>query len=175
MRRDPLQWRASRVSVQILLNSQKVQCKLQLSFIDWSYYTYRLGFYTTEALNQGKNRWMMCLMQSLGKYNINCYASESQLQEYISGKFREFLAETRDDEDFPIKLAVKAVGLQLIDPTVQEIDLKPEAKVWVLNESTQSVEHALIPPKAHLYGWVDCEKLLKRSLTTLHVRHMPLM
>lgn len=158
MRRDPLQWRASRVSVQILLNSQKVQCKLQLSFIDWSYYTYRLGFYTTEALNQGKNRWMMCLMQSLGKYNINCYASESQLQEYISGKFREFLAETRDDEDFPIKLAVKAIGLQLIDPhdpTVQEIDLKPEAKVWVLNESTHITERGTcIDPTKSPFIWM---------------------
>ena len=82
-----------------------MQCNYDLHLL-----YYRIAFYTIEALNQGKSRWMMCLMQSMGKYNINCYALETQLQEYISRKFREFLAEPRDD-DFPIKLAVKAVGL----------------------------------------------------------------
>ena len=52
---------------------------------------YRFAFFTTEALQQGKNKWLMCLMQSLGKYNLSCYATESQLQEYNSGKFREFM------------------------------------------------------------------------------------
>ena len=62
---------------------------------------------------------MMCLMQSTGKYNINCYATESQLQEYVSGKFREFLAESREDDDFPVKLAVKAVGFSRSMQTIQ--------------------------------------------------------
>lgn len=100
----------------------------------------------------------MCLMQSMGKYNINCYASESQLQEYISGKFREFLAEPRDKDDFPIKLAVKAVGQQQIDsddPTVQEIELKQEAKVWVLNQSTHITElGTCIRPTKSTFIWM---------------------
>ena len=107
-------------------------------------------------------------MQSLGKYNINCYASESQLQEYISGKFREFLAETRDEEDFPIKLAVKPVGLQLIDPhdpTVQEIDLKPEAKVWVMNELTHITERGTcVDPTKSPFIWMGgLRKATKKS------------
>ena len=56
----------------------------------------------------------MCLMQSLGKYSLNCYATESQLQEYISGKFRDFL-EQSNQEERPIKIAARAVGLQAID------------------------------------------------------------
>ena len=42
-------------------------------------YIYRFGFFTTEALNQGKNKWLMAIMQSLGKYNLSCFASENQL------------------------------------------------------------------------------------------------
>ena len=67
----------------------------------------------------------MCLMQSLGRYNLNCYATENQLQEYNSGKFREFLEQSSEVE-WPIKIAVKAVGLQVIDkdsPTVKELNL----------------------------------------------------
>ena len=119
---------------------------------------YRFGFYTTEALNQGKSKWMMCLMQSLGKYNLSCYASETQLQEYTSGKFREFLARSTDEEDWPIKLVVKAVGLQEIDPedpTVQEIELKPQAKVWVLNQLTHITERGTcIDPKQSPFIWM---------------------
>ena len=39
----------------------------------------------------------MCLMQALEKYNLNCYATESQLQEYISEKLRDFF-EQRNQE-----------------------------------------------------------------------------
>ncbi len=77
-------------------------------------------------------------MQSLGKYNLSCYASESQLQEYTSGNFREVLARPREEDEWAIQLAVKAVGLQEIkedDPTVEEMGLNPKAKVWVLNSS----------------------------------------
>ena len=74
-------------------------------------YGYRFAFFTTEALHQGKNKWLMSLMQSLGKYNLSCYATENQLQEYNSGKFREFI-EQSSDVDWPIKIAVNAVGLR---------------------------------------------------------------
>ena len=126
------------------------------------YYTrllYRFAFFTTEALQHGKNKWLMCLMQSLGKYNLSCYATESQLQEYNSGKFREFMERSNvSDDDFPIKIAVKVVGLQEINednPTVKEINLDPNSEVWVLNRSTHiAVDGSLIPPRKSPFVWM---------------------
>ena len=97
-------------------------------------YMYRFGFFTTEALNQGKNKWLMAIMQSLGKYNLCCFASENQLQEYTSGKFREFVSRPTSDNEWPVKIVMESVGLQHINPddaTVKEMDLNPEVKVWV--------------------------------------------
>lgn len=96
-------------------------------------------------------------MQSLGKYNLNCHASESQLQEYTSGKLREFMAQPTGEDEWPIKIAVKAVGLQEVnEPTVQVIDLHSDVKVWVFNCSTHIDEDGIhfIPKIVHLYGWV---------------------
>ena len=77
------------------------------------------------------------------------------------------MAETRDNEDFLIKLAGKAVGLQLIDPhdpTVQEIDLKPEAKVWVLNESTHITERGTcIDPTKSPFMMGGLRKVTKKN------------
>lgn len=120
-------------------------------------YGYRFAFFTTEALHQGKNKWLMSLMQSLGKYNLSCYATENQLQEYNSGKFREFI-EQSSDVDWPIKIAVNAVGLQAIDgesPTVKEINLNPNSEIWVLNRSTHiAVDGSLIHPKSSPFIWM---------------------
>ena len=115
-------------------------------------------FLQLRPLNHGKN---MCLMQSLGKYNLNCYASESQLQEYTSGKFREFMAQPTGEDEWPIKIAVKAVGLQEVnanDSTVQEIELRSEVKVWVFNRLTHINEDGkhFFQRKIHSYGSVIC-------------------
>ena len=51
---------------------------------------------------------------------------ESQLQEYTSGKFREFLKQLVGDEEWPVKVAAKEVGLQEVNAkisTVQELNL----------------------------------------------------
>ena len=77
--------------------------------------TCRYAYFTTESLNLWKNTWLMCLMQSLGKYILNCYASESQLQQYTSGKLREFMAQPTGEDEWAIKIAVKAVGLQEVN------------------------------------------------------------
>ena len=99
----------------------------------------------------------MCLMQSLGRYNLNCYATENQLQEYNSGKFREFLEQSSEVE-WPIKIAVKAVGLQVIDkdsPTVKELNLDSSYEIWVLNRSTHiTVDGSLIHPKRSPFIWM---------------------
>lgn len=120
---------------------------------------YRLAFFSTEALQHRKNKWLMCLMQSLGKYNLSCYATESQLQEYNSGKFREFMeCSNISDDNWPIKIAVKAVGLQIIDednPTVEEINLDPSSEVWVFNHSTHiAVDGRLIHPRKSPFVWM---------------------
>lgn len=96
-------------------------------------------------------------MQSLGKYNLNCYATESQLQEYNSGKFRDFLQQS-DQVEWPIKIAVKAVGLQAIDeddPTVKEINLDPSTEMWVFNCSTHiTADGNRIHPKNSPFIWM---------------------
>ena len=99
-------------------------------------------------------------MKSLGKYSLSCYATESQLQEYNSGKFRDFIEYYSSGEEvvWPIKIAAKVVGLQEIDRdnlTVKEINLNPSTKVWVLNRSTHiSVDGSLINPKKSPFIWM---------------------
>lgn len=145
---------------------------------------YRCAFFTTEALQQGKNKWLMCLMQSLGKYNLSCYATESQLHEYNSGKFREFMERsTSNEEEWPIKIAVKAVGLQEIDednPTVKEINLEPSSEVWVLNRSTHiTADGSLIHPTRSPFIWMGnlikskkgSENVASHSLASTVVPH----
>ena len=62
------------------------------------------------------------------------------------------------DDDFPIKIAVKVVGLQEINednPTVKEINLDPNSEVWVLNRSTHiAVDGSLIPPRKSPFVWM---------------------
>ena len=98
----------------------------------------------------------MCLMQSLGKYNLNCYASEIQL---TSGKFREFMAQPTGEDEWPIKIVVKAVGLQEVnanDSTVQEIELHSDVKVWVFNCSTHINEDGKpFHPTNSSFIWID--------------------
>lgn len=98
-------------------------------------------------------------MQSLGKYNLSCYASESQLQEYTSGKFREFLAKPWEEDDWPIRIAVKAVGLQRIsedDPTVEEIYISigmQKCGFSMVALRSPIVEQPFLQQRVHSYGW----------------------
>ena len=106
----------------------------------------------------------MCLIQSLGKYSLNCYATKSQLQEYISGKFRDVL-EQSNQEKWPIKIAARAVGLRAIDeenPTVKQINLDLSAENWVLNRSSHiTADGHLIHPKWSSFMWMS--HLMKRK------------
>lgn len=100
---------------------------------------YRDGYFTTIAANKGRQEWLDCLEKSIRKYNLYCQATESQIQEYLMGKYEAFLTDA-NTQDYPVKIAAQAVGLQYIDEddtTVEEIGINRDVQIWVLNESTQ--------------------------------------
>ena len=107
------------------------------------------------------------ITRSLGKFNLYCYATEGQIQEYLMGKYHEFLEENEsymydineeDDVHWPINIAVNSVGLQKIDPsdpTVQEINLAPATRVWVLNAKVQiSEDGQVMDPTTTPFMWL---------------------
>lgn len=77
-----------------------------------------------------------CIGKSIRKYNLYCQATESQLQEYLAEKYELFLARSEEDE-YPVKLAVRAVGLQQITEDEEDIGISSDVKVWILNEFIQ--------------------------------------
>ena len=75
-------------------------------------------------------------MNSLGRYNLFCNATTSQIQEHLSIKYHQFLLQ--QDDDMLVEIAAKNVGLQEIDVedyAVEDLHLRRDAKVWVLNSS----------------------------------------
>ena len=106
------------------------------------------------------------ITRSLGKFNLYCYATEGQIQEYMMDKYHEFQEENEsymcdiNEEDVhrPIKSAVNSVGLQKIDPsdpTVQEINLAPATRVWVLNAKVQiSEDGQVMDPTTMPFMWL---------------------
>lgn len=97
------------------------------------------AYFTTLSANKGRQEWLDCIQKSIRKYNLYCQATESQIQEYLSGKYEHFLADL-DSQEYPVKIAAHAVGLQHIDEddtTAEEIGINKDIKIWVLNESTQ--------------------------------------
>lgn len=54
---------------------------------------YRDGYFTTIAANKGRQEWLNCLEKSIRKYNLYCQATESQIQEYLMGKYEAFLTD----------------------------------------------------------------------------------
>ena len=98
---------------------------------------YRQALFTAASVHKSRNDWVKSLMDSLGKYNLSCYATQTQISEYLMFKYEEFLEKETDDEQFLTKLASKVTGLQEIAADgndVKEIELDPTAKVWVLND-----------------------------------------
>ena len=76
-------------------------------------------------------------MKSLGRYNLFCNATTSKIQEQLSVKYQQFLRQQSGDEKL-VKIAVKNVGLQEIDEedyAVEDLHLRRDAKLWVLNGS----------------------------------------
>ena len=74
-------------------------------------------------------------------------------------KYRDFLAmERRGRDDWPLKLAVKTVGLQEIDPndeSVLEMELNASARIWVLNAQVQITEDGeFLIPEASPFVWL---------------------
>lgn len=96
------------------------------------------AYFTTISANKGRQEWMDCIEKSTGKYNLYCHASESQIQEYLMGKYESFLNDANPQE-FPVKIAANTVGLQQVEDTTtaNEIGMDTTTQVWVLNESTQ--------------------------------------
>ena len=65
-----------------------------------------------------------------------------------------------DGIDWPVKIAIKAVGLQATNehnPTVNEINLDPKSGIWVLNHSTHITVDRSHIREVHLYGWAIFE------------------
>ena len=71
------------------------------------------------------------------------------------------------EDEWPIKIVVKAVGLQEVnanEPTVQEIDLGSDEKVWVFNCSTHTNEDGNpFHPKNSPFIWMGNMKSKKGS------------
>ena len=72
---------------------------------------YRCAFFTTEASNTNKADW---LRDSLGRYNLFCNATTSQIQEQLCVKYQQFLWQQSGDEKL-VKIAVKNVGSLLLE------------------------------------------------------------
>ncbi len=71
---------------------------------------HRDAYFTTIAANKGRQEWLDCIEKSIKKY---CQATESQIQEYLMGKYESFLTNA-DQNSNPVKIAPNAVGLQSI-------------------------------------------------------------
>ncbi len=100
---------------------------------------YRDAYFTTSAANKGRQEWLDCIQKSIRKYNLYCQATESQIQEYLMGKYELFL-NSADPDECPVKIAAQSVGLQYIledDTTAEEIGIGRDTQIWVLNETTQ--------------------------------------
>ncbi len=99
---------------------------------------------------------MKCVMHSLGKYNLYCHASETQLQEYLGSKYESFLESPTDK--WPVRMAAKCTGLQKIDEcddTNQEIGLPEDTKVWVMNGAVQfDVYGTMVHPDDSPFIWL---------------------
>ena len=87
------------------------------------------------------------------------HATESQIQSYLMRKYAAFLEEERTEDDWPLRLAANAVGLQKInpeDPIVQETGMDPTIRLWVLNSQVQISEiGTLIDPATSPFAWID--------------------
>ncbi len=73
----------------------------------------------------------------------------------------------REEDERPIQLAAKAVGLQVIkeyDPSVEEMDLNPNTKVWVLNGTTHITERGTpIYPANSPFVWLGRLRKAKKG------------
>ena len=95
-------------------------------------------------------------MRSLGKYRLYCHATKTQLQEYLRTKFDDFLEK---DEDVPVKLAVKVIGLQKVNAGDYDLDDFEERKVWVLNAMIHIDSSGnLINPRTSPFIWLGMFK-----------------
>ena len=63
---------------------------------------------------EDKRGWIVFKSQSESITYNYCQATEPQIQEYLSGKYECFLADVGSQE-YPVKIAAQAVGLQYID------------------------------------------------------------
>ena len=61
-----------------------------------------------------KEDWLCEITNSLGRYNLFCNATTSQIQEQLSVKYRQFLWQQSGDEKL-VKIAVKNVGSLLLE------------------------------------------------------------
>lgn len=117
---------------------------------------YRSAFFTTEASNTSKADWLREIMNSLGRY-LFCNATTSQIQEHLSVKYRQFLLQQNGDEKL-VKIAAKNVGLQEIDEedyAVEELHLRRDAKLWVLNSSVHVTSSGrLVSPEDSPFVWL---------------------
>ncbi len=93
----------------------------------------RFAYFTTESAQQGRKTWLRTLSRSLGKHTLYSFATETQIQEYLMGKYEDFLKKA-EEMHWPIKIACKAVGLQCVsDEEAESVDYETSEKVWVLN------------------------------------------
>ena len=122
--------------------------------------TYRIVYFSQETVQTGgRKEWLRSLSRSCGKYAFFSHITESQLQQYLSAKYEQFLKQQETGQfSWPcIKLAAKEVGLQEFEKKdLAEIGVAEHApRVWVLNFHLHVVEDSRPWPaeeSPHIYG-----------------------
>ncbi len=90
------------------------------------------------------------------------FATETQIQEYLIGKYEDFLKKT-EEMHWPIKIACKAFGLRCVsDEEAESVDYETSEKVWVLNRDMHvSEDGELYNPKESPFIWLGAVRKTK--------------
>ena len=105
---------------------------------------YRLAFFTNSDVQDGRERFLSMLSNSLGAYKLACQLSKSQLNKYMMKTLEQFYMQ----EEYDSVIAASNVGLQ------------QKSGTWVFNTEFQIVEGE----SAEKYFWLGPKYCGKHSL-----------